>query len=72
MALKDIEAIADAVEPFVDRYSVRDVVEALAVVLHEKAEHIRMNWQDEGLCHAWHNGAHELTVLAGKLAKLQL
>jgi hypothetical protein len=45
--VEDLEEIVDRTQSF------DDVLEALADVCRLKAEHIRTNWQDEGLAEGW-------------------
>lgn len=44
--MKLTRAEADAVESMIDRYSLRDVVAALAQIASEKQEHIQSHWSD--------------------------
>ena len=41
------------IEDMVDSSSVAAVLTALAEICHEKAEHIRSNWQDRRLAGSW-------------------
>lgn len=44
----------DMIEALIDEHSLSDVVQALAEICREKAEHIRTNWQDDtALVRAW-------------------
>lgn len=40
-------------EALIDSVGLRAVVDALSVVAYDKADHIRGNWQDEGLARIW-------------------
>lgn len=44
---------AEDLEILVDSVGVRGVLEMLAQVCHEKADHIRTNWQDTVTAHRW-------------------
>ena len=39
---------ADILESLIDKYGVSEVLHAIACICYEKAEHIRVNWQDYG------------------------
>jgi hypothetical protein len=45
--------VEDQIERIIDQASLRQVLEAVAYVCWEKAEHIRSNWQDEHLARDW-------------------
>lgn len=45
--------VEDAVEALIDKASLRQVLDSIAYVCWEKAEHIRSNWQDEPLARDW-------------------
>jgi len=42
-----------ALEALVDAHSVRAVLLDLAAICHEKAEHVRVNWQDGPIVKKW-------------------
>lgn len=52
MAFKLNEA-KDTLESIVDQFSTSTVINMLSEIAGEKAEHIRENWQDEGLAKQW-------------------
>lgn len=54
----------DTLEGLVDRRGLASVVAALAGIAHEKAEHIRTNWQDEMTARAWGMAADALDAAA--------
>jgi uncharacterized protein (DUF736 family) len=43
----------DTVEGLIDRLTLRGLLDLVAQVCHEKADHLRANWQDETAGHAW-------------------
>lgn len=51
------EAIQVALETLVDMIGVRHTLDLLAEVCHNKAEHIRENWQDKHTAAAWTQAA---------------
>jgi len=57
----------DELELMVDRYSVAELVAALAKVCREKAEHIRVNWQDDDTARPWDRNAARLEAVVPKL-----
>lgn len=40
-------------EAMVDKHGLLYVVQALELLCHEKAEHLRVNWQDHNTARAW-------------------
>lgn len=40
-------------ERMIDRYTLSTVLETVALICSEKADHIRENWQDERTAGAW-------------------
>ena len=59
--------VQGALEALVDRFSVEMVLDCLACVCHEKAEHIEHNWQDELLTRPWHRAALAIDKLAASI-----
>lgn len=49
----DATALAHAVEHLIDLHGVAEVLNAVAQVCSEKAEHLRANWQDTRSAKAW-------------------
>lgn len=56
----------DALEAILDRYSVRAVLEALAGICFDKADHVRTNWQDDITARAWDRDAKAIDKLSPK------
>lgn len=54
-------------ESLVDKSSVTQVLEGLALICHLKAEHLATNWQDATSAKAWVKGATWLNTVAMKL-----
>ena len=54
------DAHREELELMVDRYSVAEVLQALAQVCREKADHIRSNWQDQTTARSWDAAAVRL------------
>jgi hypothetical protein len=44
-------------EELMDRTSLDHVLAALTTICHEKADHVRSNWQDHSLARAWDRAA---------------
>jgi hypothetical protein len=49
-------------EGMIDKHGLYDVLDMLAEVCTEKAEHIRTNWQDKKLASVWDQAGRALTV----------
>lgn len=60
----------DQLEALLDRYgSPEMLVEALAVIASEKADHVQSNWQDEDTARLWEKIARSLDRETARLAK---
>lgn len=58
------QAEHDALEAFIDRYSLAIVLEAIADVCQDKAEYLRTNWQDEPMSRDWDIAARKVQMTA--------
>jgi hypothetical protein len=56
--------IEEELEALIDRHGLTHVVNTLAVVCIEKAEHLRTNWQDGVTAKAWDADGKTLTQAA--------
>jgi hypothetical protein len=72
MTLKFPQSDAVTLEAIVDRQGLHSVVELLAIVCGEKAEHIAVNWQDAGLAKQWDKAGQLFDTLAPKIDALKL
>jgi hypothetical protein len=43
----------DQLEAMIDQRSLKEVLDMLAEICHEKADHLRSNWQDEAAARDW-------------------
>jgi hypothetical protein len=50
----------DALENLIDQHGLGTVVESIAEVARQKAEHIAVNWQDPAYARHWERAAKEL------------
>jgi hypothetical protein len=57
----------EALEKLVDASTLATVLEALAEVCHEKAEHLRVNWQDSGMAVAWTRAGNRIQATANTI-----
>lgn len=60
--------LINGVEALVDATSVRDVMDALAAMCGEKAEHIRSSYQDETTAKAWEKAGSRIGTYAASSA----
>jgi hypothetical protein len=44
---------SETLESILDQYTMTTVIDFLACIASEKAEHVRSNWQDEPLARQW-------------------
>lgn len=58
---------SEQLEAMIDRSSLKDVLEMLAEICGEKAEHIRSNWQDEPMARFWEADARKVARVAEKV-----
>ena len=58
---------ADVIEQTIDATSLARLLEIVAEICHEKAEHLRSNWQDVNAAKSWESDAAKLQKLAAKL-----
>ena len=56
-----------ALETMIDRMSLQTVLEHLMTICGEKAEHVRTNWQDEGLAQDWEKAGLQIDAVAEKM-----
>jgi hypothetical protein len=47
-------------EQFIDSNGMQAVLDMLVSICHEKAHHLRSNWQDETMARQWEQGAKRL------------
>lgn len=62
------EKLIEALEPLVDATDLSSVTLALARVADEKAEHIRINWQDNLTARRWDQAARALNTSTRNMA----
>lgn len=54
----------EVIEDIIDEEGLREVIEALAAICRDKADHLRGNWQDKTAAKAWDRDANKLDKLA--------
>lgn len=64
--MTDEHGIQDALEAYVDQCGLADILEMLAMICHEKASHLRSNWQDENAAKLWDRDGRQLECVAEK------
>ena len=63
-------AVMEALEAFVDRHGMAEVLDCLSTICSEKAEHVRSAWQDEMLAKAWDRDAATLDRARARVTAL--
>ena len=63
----DRNAVRSDLEQWIDSIGLRAVLELLSEVCHEKADHLRVNWQDESAAKGWERDARRIEACAGKV-----
>lgn len=61
----------DDLERLIDMTSLAEVLETLAKIASEKAEHVRSTWQDDPLGREWDKRMILLDLTATKMRKLE-
>lgn len=64
MTKKTDASLCDALEALIDKHGLLDVVTGLELVCMDKANHIRLNWQDNGLARVWRAAEKKFQTLA--------
>ena len=68
--LDSCSATEHQLEDLVDRYGLKEIVDSLAVIAYEKAEHIEENWDDCVLARWWGDASEVLEAAATRLLSL--
>jgi hypothetical protein len=62
MTINELQ-IKNQLETILDSSSLSKTLELLAEVCQDKAEHIRTNWQDEGLAKLWNRAGNKISAI---------
>ena len=54
---QEVRESIERIESEIDSRSLQMVLQAIETICDEKAQHIRENWQDEGLAQLWEQAA---------------
>ena len=60
----------DVTESMIDKHGVADVLLMIGDICNAKAEHISINWQDEGLSHKWMKAGQVVRKAVRELPKV--
>jgi hypothetical protein len=60
-------SLSEQLETLLDKHGLMDVLIALECLCTDKADHIRINWQDNSLAREWDKYAKLLQTLARKV-----
>lgn len=58
---------ADELEALIDTYGLASVLEHIAEICHEKADHLRSNWQDARSGRVWDKDAKVISSAANRV-----
>lgn len=61
------EDITEILERMIDKHGLLHIVTALDLICAEKAEHIRVNWQDKETAKPWDRAANALYIVSSKI-----
>jgi hypothetical protein len=59
----------EALEAMVDRHGVSGVLSMLSEICAEKAEHLRVNWQDRPAAGVWNRRGNAIEKVAERLTR---
>jgi hypothetical protein len=57
----------DELEALIDRIGLSNLLEDVCSVCHEKADHLRTNWQDDAAAKAWEHAAKTIETAANRI-----
>jgi hypothetical protein len=52
--------IDEQLEQLIDTHGIDFLIDKLSEICHQKAEHLRSDWQDDSAANMWENNAHAL------------
>lgn len=58
--MKRNPTLNETLEALIDKHSLSEVMQALQSVCHDKAEHLRTNWQDYNSADLWDGAAENI------------
>lgn len=61
--MSDRDEMKYQLESMIDKSSLNDVLAMLAEICHEKADHLRCNWQDEAAAKEWERLANRISKI---------
>lgn len=63
-------SVTETLESMIDKHGLLHIITGLELVCGDKAEHLRVNWQDKVTARAWDRVANRLRVAAEGAADL--
>lgn len=63
----DEKAFQTELEQAIDSIGLRRLLDLVTNICHEKADHVRTNWQDESMARAWERDAKRIDTCASKV-----
>lgn len=67
MAADKRQDLAYQIEEYMDAHSAEDVLGILIDICYGKAEHLRVNWQDEAAAREWEKAAKVIERAASRI-----
>ncbi|MBE7465624.1 MAG: hypothetical protein HS116_19290 [Planctomycetes bacterium] len=67
MPAHDLKNEAEHLEALVDRHGLETVLNLLAEICREKAEHLRCHWQDHTTARVWDRAASRIEAAVAKI-----
>lgn len=58
--MKNRQEMMDQIEAMIDAHKVDGVLDIIADICQQKAEHLRSNWQDENAAKSWDRDARKI------------
>jgi hypothetical protein len=60
--------VTERLEAMIDKHGLAHVLVGLVCVCDEKAEHLRVNWQDSKSARCWESDARKIEKIADKVS----
>lgn len=62
-------SLDETLEALIDKHGLLQIVTGLDLICAEKAEHLRVNWQDKASARVWDRAANALQTASRKIAE---
>lgn len=70
-AIPTSPTVTETLEAMIDKHGLLHILTGLSLICAEKAEHIRLNWQDKALARDWDRVAARLDGAVRRAAEME-